>query len=125
MKNFTENDWASWQYDNGPLHARSPSDTAKFKTVYTPTNSPIGTLWEEAVKGAKSTLDIHSGLKTSILLRGGVDNEMMIRTFLYMGCNPNVYVVRYEDDINIYDVSNAVSIANRLGIDIKIIVINI
>ena len=37
--NFSENNWVSWQYDNGPLHSRSPSNDAVFKTVYTPTKN--------------------------------------------------------------------------------------
>lgn len=123
--NFSENNWVSWQYNNGPLHSRSPSADAVFKTVYTPTDQLIGTLWEEAVKGAKTTLDLHPGLTPSLFFSGGVDSEMMLRAFIHIGAKPNVYVVRFEDDINIYDVSYAVAIANSLGIDIKIIDMNI
>jgi len=122
---FSENNWVSWQYDNGPLHSRSPSNDAVFKVVYKQQELQIGTLWEEAVKGAKSTLEYNPGLKPSLFFSGGVDSEVMLRAFLHIGANPNVYVVRYEDDLNIYDVSYAVSIANSLGVDIKIIDMNI
>lgn len=122
---FSENNWCSWQYNDGPLHSRSPADNAMFKTVYKPTDEPIGSLWDEAVKGAKSTIDLHPGLQPSLFFSGGVDSEVMLRAFLHIGAKPNVYVVRYENDINIYDVSYAVSIANSLGIDIKIIDMNL
>lgn len=121
----TENNWVSWNYDNGPLYARSTSPSEKFNLVYKQTNEEIGTMWEEAVKGAKSTLDFFPNLKPSIFFSGGVDSEVMLRAFLHIGAKPNVYVVRYENDINLYDVSYAVAIANSLGVDIKIIDFNL
>ncbi len=125
MKYFSKDNWVSWQYDNGELHGRSPSDTAKFQTVYKPTDEPIGSLWEEAVKGAQSTLECNPGLRPSLFFSGGVDSEVMLKAFLHINSKPNVYVVRFEDDINLYDVSYAVSIANSMNVDIKIIDMNI
>jgi len=125
MMQFSENSWTSWQYNDGPLHGRSPSNDAKFCVVYKQQNIKIGSLLEESIKGAKSTLDTYPNLKPSIFFSGGVDSEVMLRAFLEIGSNPNVYVVRYENDINIYDVSYAVSIANSLNVDIKIIDMNL
>lgn len=125
MIQFTENNWSSWQYDNGPLHAISPSDQAHFKTVYKQGDYKIGTLWQEAVKGARTTLEAHPGLKPSLFFSGGVDSEVMLRAFIHIGAKPDVYIVRYENDINIYDVSYAVAICNSMGIDFKIIDINL
>ena len=82
---FSENNWCSWQYNDGPLHSRSPADNAMFKTVYKPTDEPIGSLWDEAVKGAKSTIDLHPGLQPSLFFSGGVDSEVMLRAFLHIG----------------------------------------
>jgi len=122
---FTENNWSSWRYNEGDLHSRSPSDDAVFEVVYKQQQVKIGTLWQEAVKGAKSTIDAHPGKKPSLFFSGGVDSEVMLRAFIHIGSNPDVYIVRYNNDINLYDVSYAVSICNSLGVDFKIIDINL
>lgn len=121
----SENNWVTWRYDNGPTRSRSVSPSQTFQIVYTKTDASIGTLWEEHINAAKSIIDHYPNLKINLFFSGGVDSEMMVRAFLHIGVKPNVFVVRYEDDINIYDVSYAIAISNSLGIDIKIIDMNL
>lgn len=125
MTYFTENNWVSWRYDNGPLGARSKSPYESFSLYYEQKDYEIGTLWEEAVKGAKTTMDHYPNLRPSLFFSGGLDSEIMVRAFCSIGANPKVYTVRYENDINIYDVSYAVAIASSLNIETKIIDFNL
>lgn len=121
MHYTTENNWAAWSYDNGPLYSRSNSPAQQFQTIYNTQINSVGSLWDEAVLAAKSTIDHYPNQKLSLFFSGGVDSELMIRAFLHIKSNFDLYVVRYNNDINIYDVSYAIAIANSLNLDIKII----
>jgi len=125
MHYATENNWITWQYDNGPLGGRSESSNQKFKIIHTTQKVTVSSIWNEHIKAAKSVIDHYPNLKPSIFFSGGIDSELMLRAFLEIGCKPNVYTVRYENDINLYDVSYAVAISNNLGVDIKVIDMNL
>jgi hypothetical protein len=118
---FSENNWVGWKYDNGPLYARSVSPYEKYTLSYKQTEEEIGSLWHESIKAAKSTRDHYPNLKPSLFFSGGLDSEVMVRAFVEAGIDFNLYTVRYNNDYNIYDVSYAVTISNILGLDLKII----
>lgn len=107
------NDWYSWDYNN-----------KKFQTNYKPYLGSVGTFKEELIKAASSTIDIF-GNDVSILFSGGSESDLMLRSFLAIKAKPNVYVVRYENDYNLYDVSYAVTICSMLNVDYKIIDFNL
>ena len=107
------NDWYSWDYNN-----------EKFQTNYKPYLGSVGTFKEELIKAASSTIDIF-GNDVSILFSGGSESDLMLRSFLAIKAKPNVYVVRYENDYNLYDVSYAVTICSMLNVDYKIIDFNL
>jgi hypothetical protein len=77
------------------------------------------------LRAAKSTLDTYPGIKPSILFSGGLDSELVLRSYMAIGITPNVYIFRYENDYNIYDVSYAVTICSLLNIGYKIIDFNL
>lgn len=122
----SKDNWIGWYYDNREYFCRSISGKETLKTFHkNPNPRKINSLMTEAVDAAKSTMDYYSGFKPEIFFSGGIDSELMLKAFIKAGLNPNVYVVRYEDDINLLDVSYAITIANSLGIDIKIIDLNL
>lgn len=106
-------DWYSWDYNN-----------QKFQTNYIPYTGHVGTFKEELIKAASSTIDIF-GNDVSILFSGGSESDLMLRSFLAIKAKPNVYIVRYENDYNLYDVSYAVTICSMLNVDYKIIDFNL
>lgn len=106
-------DWYSWDYNN-----------QKFQTNYIPYAGHVGTFKEELIKAASSTIDIF-GNDVSILFSGGSESDLMLRSFLAIKAKPNVYIVRYENDYNLYDVSYAVTICSMLNVDYKIIDFNL
>lgn len=120
----SENNWYQWQYGDDPLFGRQTSNLT-FKTQYTKVTTPVGTFKEELRKAAKSTMDHYPGLRPSIFFSGGVDSELILRAYLEIGANPKVYIVRYENDLNIYDVSYAITICTILNVDYNLIDFNL
>lgn len=120
----SENNWYQWQYNNNQLFGRQTSDN-KFNTIYTKMNRPLLSFKEELIEAAKSSLDHYPGLRPCVFFSGGVDSELILRSYIHIGSNPQVYIVRFEDDLNIYDVSYAVTICSILNIDYNIIDFNL
>ncbi len=119
----SENNWYYWNYDGVPLSRQLGNQ--KFTTTFSPSKISVGSFRDEMKKAASSTLDHYAGLKPSILFSGGLDSEIMLRSYLEIGSKPNVYIFRYEDDYNIYDVSYAVTICSILNVQYKIIDFNL
>jgi hypothetical protein len=119
----SENNWYSWNYDGVPFARQTGNQ--KFSTTFSAPQAGYGSFKEEMKRAAASTLDVYSGLKPSILFSGGQDSEIMLRSYLEIGSVPNVYIFRYENDCNIYDVSYAVTICSILNVDYKIIDFNL
>lgn len=120
----SENNWYQWQYGDEPLFGRQTSNLT-FKTQYTKVTTPIGTFKEELLKAAKSTMDHYPGLRPSIFFSGGVDSELILRAYLEIGSKPEVYIIRYENDLNIYDVSYAITICTILNVEYNLIDFNL
>jgi len=125
MITLSENSWNSWKYDNRALFSRSINSQEKLIPVYKKMDRNILSFKEEALLAAKSTKDHFPDQKLNLFFSGGLDSEIMLKSFLDIGEKPNVFIVRYEDDINLYDVSYAVSICSSLGVDFKIIDMNL
>jgi len=115
----SENNWYSWQYGNLPNFSKQTGNL-EFKTTFSTYTGKVGTFKEELLKAAASTVD-HSNGKISLLFSGGVDSEVMLRSFLEIKANIEVIIVRYENDYNLYDVSHAIVICEGLNIPYKII----
>jgi hypothetical protein len=117
----SEDNWYNWNYDNNPIRGRSSSGNSIFNTYYGKYDGPVGSFKEELSKAANSTLDAYPGLRPCIFFSGGVDSEVVLRAYLDIGITPDVYIIRYEKDLNIYDVSYAVTICSMLAVDYRII----
>ena len=78
----SENNWYSWQYGDGELFGRQVADPQLFKTHLTLFPGQINGFGEELKKAAASTLDHYSGLKPSVLFSGGVDSELVLRSYI-------------------------------------------
>lgn len=125
MKYFSQDNWFSWSYGNGERFGRSLSPSDEFKVYHNPNPKPIQSMLAEGIRSAKSIADHFPGRKFDLFFSGGVDSEIMVRSFIEAGLAPRVHVVRYEDDINIYDVSYAYAVASSLGLKINIIDMNL
>lgn len=120
----SENNWYSWSYGSGPKFGRQHGNE-KLQTHFESTNATLSSFNQELLKAATSTLEHYPDLRPSILFSGGVDSEVVLRTYLQIGANPKVYIIRYENDYNIYDVSYAVTVCSILNVDYTIIDFNL
>jgi len=120
----SENNWYQWQYGSDPLFGRQTGNN-ELKTIYTKIDRPLLSFKEELLMAAKSTLDHYPGLRPCVFFSGGVDSELILRSYMAIGANPKVYIVRYEDDLNIYDVSYAVTVCSILNVDYTIVDFNL
>lgn len=120
----SENNWYSWQYGNDPLFGRQTGNL-EFKTFYSKSKKPIQGFKQELIDAASSTLEFYPNLRPCIFFSGGVDSELILRSYLAIKSNPKVYIVRYDNDYNLYDVSYAVAICNILNVPFHIIDFNL
>lgn len=116
--------WYSWSY-NGCKFSRSQSPSDIFSTEFNAVPNNPRSLKEEMLSASRDILDHYPNLTPCIFFSGGVDSEIVLRSFIEVGANPEVYIVRYENDYNIYDVSYAVTICSILGIKHRIIDFNL
>jgi hypothetical protein len=115
----SENNWYGWKYGDLPLFSRQHNNL-EFKTVFGKYTGVVRSFKEELHNAARSTMD-HAGCEPTILYSGGVDSEVMLRSFIDIGASPSVLIARYENDYNVYDVSYAVVTCEMLNIPYKII----
>lgn len=123
----SENNWYKWKYGDS-LFGRQldTSSPLKFETNYSCNyNKQINSFKNELTNAAASTLDHYPGLKPCIFFSGGVDSELILRSYLEIGSNPEVYIIRFENDYNLYDVSYAVTVCNILNVKFKIVDFNL
>lgn len=122
----SENNWYKWSYGNNEPFGRQSNELLEFKTSYAcKFNLPVLSFKEELLNAARSTLDHYPGIRPCVFFSGGVDSELMLRAYLDIKSNPLVYIIRYENDINIYDVSYAVTVCSLLNVDYKIVDFNL
>lgn len=125
MKIYTsENNWYQWKYGTELFDKRQSKDQ-KFQTIYSKSDSPIDSFKNEIYNTAKSTMDHYTGLRPCVFFSGGSDSELVLRAYKDIGGNPIAYIVRYENDLNIQDVSYAITICTMFNIDYKLIDFNL
>jgi hypothetical protein len=120
----SSNNWYSWSY-NGDRFSRSKSKEDIFSTEFNTKNFIPKSFKEELLNNSKNILDHYSNLKPCIMFSGGIDSEIVLRSFLEIGVIPEVLIFRYENDYNIYDVSYAVTVCSLLNLNYKIVDFNL
>jgi len=121
----TRNGWLTWSFNGVPYGLRkSKDDVYKFTINSQIIDEPIKSYKEELYNNARLMRDYHVG-KFDVLLSGGIDSEIVVRTFKDLMIPHNTYIFKYENNINYRDVSSAVEIATSLNIPYKIIDFNL
>jgi len=124
MIELTRNNWHSWRYGNNDLFGKQLG-TDKLNIMLTPSNKPVYSFKEELIIAAKSTMETFPNSRPTVMFSGGADSEVVLRTYLSIGANPRVCIVRYEDDYNLYDISYAITICSMLDVEFEIIDFNL
>jgi len=120
----SENNWYKWSYGD-TLFGRQTGDL-KWSTSYKCEDVyHVGSFKEEMLIAARSTMDHYAGLKPCVYFSGGLDSELVLRSYLDIGTDPIVNIFRFENHINEYDVSYAIVICETLGVKYNIIDFNV
>jgi len=117
---YTYNNWYKWYYD-GILFGRKKSINSILDVKFDAKVDNVLPLAEEIKRTAKKTLELYENKKISVLFSGGSESELLARTFKDLNTDMCAYIFRYENDINLYDVSYAVTISEIYNIPYKII----
>lgn len=120
----SENNWYSWSYNQSLLFGRQLHND-KLNTHFSKYNGLVESFGKELENAAKSTLEHYPNIRPTVLFSGGADSELVLRSYVKIGANPKVCIIRYENDYNIYDVSHAVTVCSLLNIDYSIIDFNL
>jgi hypothetical protein len=120
----SENNWYKWWY--GDVLFGRQTGNLQWNTSYKCNDiRRVGSFKEEMLTAARSTMDHYSGLKPCVYFSGGLDSELVLRSYIDIGADPIVNIFRFEDHINEYDVSYAIVICETLGVKYNVIDFNV
>lgn len=121
---FYKDEWCSWSYD-GIEKSPKLSLTAKFDLHLKRTiHNPVDDYYTELFKHAAEIREIIKG-KFDLLFSGGIDSEVILRVYKDLGIPLNVYIFKYENNINYKDYNQATKVCASLDIPYKSIDLNL
>ena len=121
----TYNGWLTWSFNDEPFGLRkSKDDVYKFNIDTSTITQPVKSYKEELYNNARLMRDYHTG-EFDVLLSGGIDSEVLVRTFKDLKIPHNTYIFKYENNINHKDVVSAIEIATCLNIPYTVIDFNL
>jgi hypothetical protein len=119
------NNWYYWYYGNGAAQKRRVDASDTFTTAWHPQAVRIQNFKDAVLYNARTTADVYEGKKFGLLFSGGSESELILRAYKEIGKDVKAYIFRYEQDINLYDVSYAVAIAESLSVEYQVIDFNL
>lgn len=113
-----------WYY-NDKLFGNKETPSSTLEINFDTKVKSYGTFKEELVNNANKLVETYPNRKYSLLLSGGSESETMMRAFKEAKIDFTAYIFRYENDVNLYDVSFAISASESLNAKYKIIDFNL
>ncbi len=118
------NNWMTYSFD-GVEYGPKLSPTSKFVINLKPQiEGPLPSYKDALMRNARLLRDSYSE-PFDVLLSGGIDSEVVVRTFKECGIKHNTVIFRLENDYNIRDVTNAIKVCENLNLKYKIIDFNL
>lgn len=81
--------------------------------------------FHEAVEAAHLIDQSHQGKKISLCLSGGIDSECLLRSFLQARVDFEVYIMRFYNDLNLFDIKTNIALCSSLGVNHKFVDLNV
>jgi len=125
MHQYSLNNWVEWYYDDELYGRQDLNNFKKYVSRYNCNIKEVGTYKEELHKTAISTLEHFDGKDLTLCFSGGIDSEVILRTYLEIGHKLNVVIYRYEDNLNDFDIHYATQTCDQLNVSYRIIDFNI
>lgn len=107
------NNWYHVSYEDG------------FQTHYDQYQHNAMSFKQELINAAQSAIDFASSEKLSLFFSGGLESDLLLKSLIELKYKPNIFIFRYEDDINLYDVSYAITLCSVYNLPYKIIDFNL
>jgi hypothetical protein len=117
-------DWMTYSFD-GILNSPKTSRRSFLDIHFNLPNDIASMSYYDALTQNASIMRDSFSEPFDVLLSGGIDSEVMVRTFKDLGITHNTFVFRYEDNLNIRDVNSSIQICEALNIPYKIIDFNL
>jgi hypothetical protein len=118
---LTENNWLTYSFDDGPIYGKKLSAESEFKFHISNTVKLKNLSYADSLKNNATVMRDNFSEPFDVLLSGGIDSEVIVRTFHDLGIKQNVVTFRLENNYNIKDVEAAQDICQELNIPLKII----
>jgi len=111
---FYKNNWLAWQ---------SEGDDFKFVLKQTVTQ-PIMNYHDELFENTRNIRDIISG-PLDLMFSGGIDSEVVLRTYRELKIPINVFIFKYEDMLNYREFDHAIKVCTDLNVKHTVIDFNV
>lgn len=108
-------DWIEWSYDDIPF---SPplAENSKFDLkLYPVKNLVVKSYYDELLNNASKIRDSFQE-PINVFFSGGINSQIILRSYLDLKIPINVYIIKFNNDINLSDVSTAINICQSLDI---------
>ena len=89
------NNWFVWKFDGELYGKRKTRDSLLTLEFNIPDEKPVS-YYDELYNNGRIIRDTFNG-PLDVLLSGGIDSEVVVRTFKDLGISHNTYIFRYED----------------------------
>lgn len=116
--------WYEVMYNDSLTHHKNSKNS---KLLFNPKRKIITNTkdYKEALNFNASAIADSFQQPLEIMFSGGIDSEVIVRTNKDLGITQNVYIFKFENNLNVRDVKSAQEICNSLGIVLKVIPFNL
>lgn len=121
----SENNWYKWGYGDNFLKRKDILKPLPFNNFYEKFSGGIESFKRELEKNAASTLDHFQGMRPNIFFSGGLESELVLRSYINIGSNPEIFIVKYENNLNILEVNRAIKICLELNVKYNVVDFNL
>lgn len=118
MLELTEKNHFCFGYNGIPFANRQGRDD-KWFVRYGQCQRAPHSFADECVATARAIAHSAGMLPIWVLFSGGIDSEVVARSFLKAGIDFKIAILRFSEDLNIHDISYAVIVCENLGIPYK------
>ena len=116
--------WMSFAFD-GVEYGNKSHQLSSFNLKFNKKVDTYISSYKDALfNNARLMRDCYSGT-FDVMLSGGIDSEVVVRTFHSLGIPHNTLIFRLEDNMNIRDVNSAIKICEELRIKYTLIDFNL
>lgn len=124
-------DWAFFSPDNSVRSEQRINNKQKFDFKFGNAGrrySGDPTFWpsfrEECTETAKMIRD-NTDLPIGLLVSGGIDSEVMLKSFVFAGIPVTAYILSFDDKWNVHDIAWAIAQCETLGVKYKVVDVDI